>query len=83
MRKVENVFIANRGEIALPTACACRELGLRAPQAYSEAGRDSLAVRLADKAICIGPASSQEGDSKQAALIEEQMWAGHPTQQML
>jgi acetyl-CoA carboxylase biotin carboxylase subunit len=52
----KRVFIANRGEIALRVIRACHELGLEAIVAYSEADRDTLPVRLADDAICIGPA---------------------------
>ncbi len=51
----KQILIANRGEIALRVLRACRELGIETVVAYSEADRDSLPVRMADKRICIGP----------------------------
>src|SRR5690242_2841311 len=55
------VLIANRGEIALRVICACKELGIRTVAIYSEADRNSLHVKFADDAICIGP--PRPGDS--------------------
>lgn len=54
------ILIANRGEIALRVICACKELGIPTVAVYSEADRNSLHVRFADEAVCIGPARSSE-----------------------
>ena len=51
----KKILIANRGEIAMRIICACKELGIRSVAVYSEADRNSLPVRFADEAICIGP----------------------------
>ena len=59
-RPCQRVLIANRGEIALRLIRACQELGLETVQVYAEADRDSLPVRLADRAVCIGPAPATQ-----------------------
>ncbi|GHG90493.1 acetyl-CoA carboxylase biotin carboxylase subunit [Pseudodonghicola xiamenensis] len=57
---ISRLFIANRGEIAVRIIRAARELGIHTIQAYSEGDADMLAVKLADEAICIGPAPSKD-----------------------
>ena len=63
------VLIANRGEIALRIVRACRELGVQSVVAYSLADEHTMAVKLADDAICIGPAPSSDSYLNIQALI--------------
>jgi len=63
------VLIANRGEIALRIIRACKELGIRTVAVYSEADRNSLHVRFADEAICIGPPRSTDSYLNVPAVI--------------
>lgn len=63
------ILIANRGEIAVRVIRACRELGIQSVVAFSKADRDSLPVKLADDAICIGEAPASESYLNIPALI--------------
>ena len=63
------ILIANRGEIALRIVRACREMGIQSIVAYSQADRETLAVHLADHAICIGPPPSKDSYLKIDRLI--------------
>src|SRR5579872_2975452 len=65
----KKILIANRGEIALRIICACKELGIRTVAVYSEADRNSLPVRFADEAICIGPPRSSDSYLNIPAVI--------------
>jgi len=65
----KRVLVANRGEIALRIIRACKELGIETVAVYSEPDEQSLAVQVADEAICIGPAPSSESYLKVAHII--------------
>ena len=57
---IKKILIANRGEIAVRIIRACREMGIETVAVYSEADREALHTKLADEAVCIGPAPSSE-----------------------
>ncbi len=65
----KKILIANRGEIALRIQRACREMGIRAVMVYSEADRETKYVKLADEAVCIGPAPSAQSYLSMPAII--------------
>src|ERR671929_969586 len=73
---LKKVLIANRGEIALRVLRACRDLGIPAVVAYSDADRDSLPVRLADEAVCIGPAPAARSYNSIPAIISAALVTG-------
>lgn len=72
----EKVLIANRGEVALRIHRACREMGIRTVAVHSEADANAMHVRLADEAVCIGPARSSESYLNKSAIISAALITG-------
>lgn len=72
----EKVLIANRGEVALRIHRACREMGIRTVAVHSEADADAMHVRLADEAVCIGPARSSDSYLNKPAIISAALITG-------
>jgi acetyl-CoA carboxylase biotin carboxylase subunit len=66
---ITRVLIANRGEIAVRIIRACRDMGIETVVAHSEPDRDSLAVQLADRSVCIGPALARESYLNANAVV--------------
>ncbi|MDR3114649.1 MAG: ATP-grasp domain-containing protein [Treponema sp.] len=79
---IKRLLIANRGEIAVRIIRTCREMGIETVAVYSTADREALHVRLADKAVCIGPPPSAQsyllGNNLIMAAIHTQCDAIHP-----
>ena len=65
----KKILIANRGEIALRIIRTCREMGIHSVAVYSTADAESLHVRFADEAVCIGPPSSADSYLKISNII--------------
>lgn len=66
---IHKVLIANRGEIAVRIVRACRQLGVEAVIGVSEADRESLAAKLADRAVCIGPTPAVQSYLRMDAIV--------------
>lgn len=72
----EKVLIANRGEVALRIHRACREMGIKTVAVHSEADANAMHVRLADEAVCIGPARSADSYLNKSAIISAAIITG-------
>ena len=70
LNMLKKVLIANRGEIAVRIIRACREMGIRTVAVYSEDDKNSLHRKLADEAVCIGPAESSKSYLNFKNIIE-------------
>ncbi len=76
MREFERILIANRGEVALRVIRACREMDIETVAVYSEIDRDCLHARMADRAICIGPAPSSQSYLNMANIMSAALVTG-------
>jgi len=70
------VLVANRGEIALRVIRACRDMGIQSVAVFSEADKESLHVRMADQAVCIGPPPSSKSYLNLEAIVEAAKQSG-------
>jgi acetyl-CoA carboxylase biotin carboxylase subunit len=76
MKKIKSVLVANRGEIAVRVIRACQELGIAAIAVVSEADRESLPARMADRVLCIGPAQATKSYLDISTLVAAALGAG-------
>src|ERR1041385_8996765 len=65
----KKILIANRGEVALRVIRTCREMGIKTVAVYSTADKDSLHVKFADEAVCIGPPPSKDSYLNMASIM--------------
>jgi len=76
MKDITRVLIANRSEIAVRVIRACQELGIKTVLAVSEADKESLPARMADRSVCIGPAKATESYLKVGTIISAALGTG-------
>ena len=76
MRVIQRLFVANRGEIAVRIIRACQRLGIEAVVAVSDVDRNSLAARLATRAVCIGPAAASQSYLRAETLVAAALGSG-------
>lgn len=72
----KKILIANRGEIALRIVRACQQMGIKSVVVYSQSDKDTLAVKLADESVCIGPAPASKSYLNQEAIISAAVMSG-------
>ncbi|MGC8863368.1 MAG: biotin carboxylase N-terminal domain-containing protein, partial [Armatimonadota bacterium] len=72
----KKILVANRGEIAVRVIRACKEMGIATVAIYSEADRDSLHVRMADEAVCVGPPPSKDSYLNMPNIISAAIISG-------
>jgi acetyl-CoA carboxylase biotin carboxylase subunit len=73
---IARVFVANRGEIAVRIVRACRKLGLETVVGVSDVDREGMAARLADRAVCIGPARASESYLRPETIVQAALGTG-------
>ena len=76
LKKFKKVLVANRGEIAVRIIRACREMGIETVAVYSEADAEALHTKLADEAVCIGPAPSSQSYLSMENIISATVVSG-------